>query len=105
MIDHQNAILVLDDGTEFHGKSFGVDGATTGEVVFNTAMTGYQEIITDPSYDSQIITFTNPHIGNTGINMQDTESKKIYCSGRRFWWNNMHMACIRFSKIINRNTY
>ena len=81
MIDHQNAILVLDDGTEFHGKSFGVDGASTGEVVFNTAMTGYQEIITDPSYDSQIITFTNPHIGNTGINMQDTESKKIYCSG------------------------
>ena len=81
MTDHQNAILVLDDGTEFHGKSFGVDGSTVGEVVFNTAMTGYQEIITDPSYDSQIITFTNPHIGNTGINMQDIESKKIHCSG------------------------
>ncbi|MEC9206058.1 MAG: glutamine-hydrolyzing carbamoyl-phosphate synthase small subunit [Pseudomonadota bacterium] len=81
MTSYQDAILLLDDGTEFHGKSFGAKGSTTGEVVFNTAMTGYQEIITDPSYDSQIITFTNPHIGNTGINLEDVESRKIYCSG------------------------
>ena len=81
MSSHHNAILMLDDGTEFHGKSFGAEGVSVGEVVFNTAMTGYQEIITDPSYDSQIITFTNPHIGNTGINLKDIESKKIYCSG------------------------
>lgn len=81
MNNHQDAILLLDDGTEFYGKSFGIEGITTGEVVFNTAMTGYQEVITDPSYDSQIITFTNPHIGNTGINIEDIESKKIYCSG------------------------
>ncbi len=81
MTDYQKAVLLLDDGTEFYGKSFGVHGVTTGEVVFNTSMTGYQEIITDPSYDSQIITFTNPHIGNTGINIQDIESKKIHCSG------------------------
>ena len=59
MSSHHNAILMLDDGTEFHGKSFGAEGVSVGEVVFNTAMTGYQEIITDPSYDSHIITFTN----------------------------------------------
>lgn len=81
MSNHHNAILVLDDGTEFRGKSFGIEGTAVGEVVFNTAMTGYQEVITDPSYDSQIITFTNPHIGNTGINLKDMESKKIHCSG------------------------
>jgi len=81
MNNHQDAVLLLDDGTEFYGKSFGIEGITTGEVVFNTAMTGYQEVITDPSYDSQIITFTNPHIGNTGINIEDIESKKIHCSG------------------------
>ena len=76
-----DAMLLLEDGTKFYGKSFGVEGFATGEVVFNTSMTGYQEIITDPSYDSQIITFTNPHIGNTGINVEDIESEKIYCSG------------------------
>ena len=76
-----DALLLLADGTYFYGKSIGIEGASVGEVVFNTSMTGYQEIITDPSYHSQIITFTNPHIGNTGINLEDLESKKIHASG------------------------
>ena len=76
-----DALLLLADGTSFYGKSIGIKGISVGEVVFNTSMTGYQEIITDPSYHSQIITFTNPHIGNTGINLEDLESKKIYSSG------------------------
>ena len=65
------AILALADGTKFRGTSIGIKGSTVGEVVFNTAMTGYQEILTDPSYTEQIITFTYPHIGNTGINLED----------------------------------
>jgi carbamoyl-phosphate synthase small subunit len=76
-----DALLLLADGTSFYGKSIGIKGISVGEVVFNTSMTGYQEIITDPSYHSQIITFTNPHIGNTGINLEDLESKKIHASG------------------------
>ena len=75
------SILLLEDGSIFRGQSLGVEGFAVGEVVFNTSMTGYQEIITDPSYDSQIITFTNPHIGNTGINHEDMESLKIHASG------------------------
>ena len=75
------SILLLEDGSTFRGQSIGVEGFAVGEVVFNTSMTGYQEIITDPSYDSQIITFTNPHIGNTGINHEDMESLKIHASG------------------------
>ena len=77
----RDALLLLADGTSFYGKSIGIKGISVGEVVFNTSMTGYQEIITDPSYHSQIITFTNPHIGNTGINPEDLESKKIHASG------------------------
>ena len=65
------AILALEDGTVFHGLSIGADGSTVGEVVFNTAMTGYQEILTDPSYAKQIVTLTYPHIGNTGVNGED----------------------------------
>lgn len=76
-----SAMLVLEDGTVFRGQSIGVSGQAVGEVVFNTAMTGYQEILTDPSYARQIITFTYPHIGNTGINPQDHESGKIYATG------------------------
>ena len=72
---------MLEDGSTFRGQSIGVEGFSVGEVVFNTSMTGYQEIITDPSYDSQIITFTNPHVGNTGINHEDMESLKIHASG------------------------
>ncbi len=75
------AILALQDGTVFHGTSIGADGQTIGEVVFNTAMTGYQEILTDPSYCRQIVTLTSPHIGNTGTNSEDMESNKIHASG------------------------
>ncbi|SET62469.1 carbamoyl-phosphate synthase small subunit [Nitrosomonas marina] len=71
------AILALADGTVFHGVSIGIEGITVGEVAFNTAMTGYQEILTDPSYCRQIITLTYPHIGNTGANSQDIESGRI----------------------------
>ncbi|HEY9098498.1 MAG TPA: glutamine-hydrolyzing carbamoyl-phosphate synthase small subunit [Thiobacillus sp.] len=77
----QPAILVLADGSVFHGLSIGADGTTTGEVVFNTAMTGYQEILTDPSYSRQIVTLTYPHIGNTGINPEDVESERIHAAG------------------------
>ena len=75
------AILALQDGTVFHGTSIGSEGQTIGEVVFNTAMTGYQEILTDPSYCRQIVTLTYPHIGNTGTNSDDMESAKIHASG------------------------
>lgn len=75
------AILALEDGTIFRGVSVGYDGKTIGEIVFNTAMTGYQEILTDPSYCRQIVTLTYPHIGNTGANSEDMESAKIYASG------------------------
>lgn len=75
------AILVLEDGSIFHGTSLGVAGITCGEVVFNTAMTGYQEILSDPSYTQQIINFTYPHIGNTGINPEDAESNRIWAAG------------------------
>ena len=75
------AILALQDGTIFEGKSIGINGITSGEVVFNTAMTGYQEILTDPSYCRQIITLTYPHIGNTGVNSEDEEATDIHASG------------------------
>jgi carbamoyl-phosphate synthase small subunit len=75
------AILALSDGTLFHGYSIGATGHTMGEVVFNTAMTGYQEILTDPSYCQQIVTLTYPHIGNTGINSEDNESDKCQVAG------------------------
>ena len=75
------AILALQDGTVFHGTSIGAEGQTIGEVVFNTAMTGYQEILTDPSYCRQIVTLTYPHIGNTGTNSEDMESDRIHASG------------------------
>ncbi|WP_428097248.1 glutamine-hydrolyzing carbamoyl-phosphate synthase small subunit [Candidatus Rariloculus sp.] len=75
------ALLVLEDGTQFHGTSVGAAGRTVGEVVFNTAMTGYQEILTDPSYFSQIVTLTYPHIGNVGTNSDDFESERIFAAG------------------------
>jgi carbamoyl-phosphate synthase small subunit len=75
------AILVLEDGSIFRGVSIGADGETIGEVVFNTAMTGYQEILTDPSYARQMVTLTYPHIGNTGINQEDQESNNIWAAG------------------------
>ena len=75
------AVLALADGTIFRGTSVGADGRTNGEVVFNTAMTGYQEILTDPSYCRQIVTLTYPHIGNTGTNSEDMESSAVHASG------------------------
>ncbi|MDD5240123.1 MAG: glutamine-hydrolyzing carbamoyl-phosphate synthase small subunit [Sulfuricella sp.] len=81
MPHHQTAILALADGTVFRGISIGASGHSVGEVVFNTAMTGYQEILTDPSYCRQIVTLTYPHIGNTGTNAEDEESAQVYASG------------------------
>jgi carbamoyl-phosphate synthase small subunit len=75
------ALLVLADGTVFRGRSIGAPGAAVGEVVFNTAMTGYQEILTDPSYCRQIVTLTYPHIGNTGVNDEDPESPRVHAEG------------------------
>jgi carbamoyl-phosphate synthase small subunit len=77
----QQAILALEDGTVFHGISIGAEGYASGEAVFNTALTGYQEILTDPSYARQIVTLTYPHIGNVGVNDEDEESSGIHASG------------------------
>ena len=79
------AILALADGTVFRGVSVGATGETVGEVVFNTAMTGYQEILTDPSYAGQLVTLTYPHIGNTGCNIEDAESGRI----QKVWANGL----------------
>ena len=87
------AVLALQDGTIFHGTSVGANGKTIGEVVFNTAMTGYQEILTDPSYCRQIVTLTYPHIGNTGTNGDDMESSRVHASG----------LVIRDSSMVNSN--
>ncbi|MEI8384627.1 MAG: glutamine-hydrolyzing carbamoyl-phosphate synthase small subunit [Nitrosomonadaceae bacterium] len=84
MSQRPHAVLALADGTIFRGTSIGAEGISVGEVVFNTAMTGYQEILTDPSYCRQIVTLTYPHIGNTGINQEDVESgetNKVYAAG------------------------
>ncbi|MCW8899646.1 MAG: glutamine-hydrolyzing carbamoyl-phosphate synthase small subunit [Gammaproteobacteria bacterium] len=75
------ALLALEDGTVFYGESIGVEGETVGEVVFNTAMTGYQEILTDPSYSRQIVTLTYPHIGNVGTTNEDAESTSVHSAG------------------------
>ncbi len=75
------ALLALADGSLFHGESIGIAGQRVGEVVFNTAMTGYQEILSDPSYCQQIVTLTYPHIGNVGVNAEDDESRKVFASG------------------------
>ena len=75
------ALLILEDGSTFYGKSIGADGLSAGEVVFNTSITGYQEILTDPSYARQLVTLTYPHIGNVGANTEDEESRGVFCSG------------------------
>jgi carbamoyl-phosphate synthase small subunit len=75
------AILVLEDGAAFHGRSFGADGEAFGEAVFNTAMAGYQEVLTDPSYTNQIVTMTAPHQGNYGVNLEDVESERVRVAG------------------------
>jgi len=79
--NHRPAILVLADGTVFKGSAIGSDGCSVGEVVFNTALTGYQEILTDPSYARQIVTLTYPHIGNVGVNREDSESTGVHVAG------------------------
>jgi carbamoyl-phosphate synthase small subunit len=78
---NHTALLALEDSSLFYGKSIGINGQTVGEVVFNTAITGYQEILTDPSYSQQIVTLTQPHIGNVGTNAEDEESSEIFASG------------------------
>src|SRR5580765_5851057 len=77
----QPAKLALEDGTVYTGQSFGAAGETAGEVVFNTSLSGYQEVLTDPSYRGQIVTMTYPHIGNTGVNDEDVESNKVFAAG------------------------
>jgi carbamoyl-phosphate synthase small subunit len=77
----ESAVLVLADGTVFRGRGVGAPGLAAGEVVFNTAITGYQEILTDPSYAGQIVTLTYPHIGNTGVNPEDEESHRVFAAG------------------------
>ena len=74
-------MLVLEDGRTFHGEAYGAVGETVGEAVFNTGMTGYQETLTDPSYHRQVVTMTAPHIGNTGVNDEDPESRRIWVAG------------------------
>ena len=81
MLSRTPAMLVLKDGTVFRGTSIGVEGLTVGEVVFNTAITGYQEILTDPSYSRQVVTLTYPHIGNCGANREDVESNQVFAAG------------------------
>ena len=81
MSQFKSALLALADGTLFHGVSIGADGSTIGEVVFNTAITGYQEILTDPSYYKQLVTLTYPHIGSVGVNAEDAESRQVFASG------------------------
>src|SRR5215472_1456661 len=81
MTNQDAALLVLADGTVFHGRSIGAAASAVGEVVFNTAMTGYQEILTDPSYCRQLVTLTYPHIGNTGVNDADRESARPMAAG------------------------
>src|ERR1700757_2082990 len=80
MTSQDAALLVLADGTVFRGRSIGARGFAAGEVVFNTAMTGYQEILTDPSYCRQIVTLTYPHIGNTGVNGEDEEADRVHAA-------------------------
>ena len=79
--DPQPAVLVLEDGRSFRGRSFGAVGSTTGEAVFSTGMTGYQETLTDPSYRGQVVVMTSPHVGNTGMNDEDPESRRIWVAG------------------------
>ncbi len=81
MSDDTTAVLVLEDGRSFRGRAYGATGETTGEIVFNTGMTGYQETLTDPSYHRQIVVMTAPHIGNTGVNDDDPESSRIWVAG------------------------
>jgi len=97
------AILMLKDGTVFHGSAIGAEGIVAGEVVFNTAMTGYQEILTDPSYCRQIVTLTYPHIGNTGANAEDVESEKIQAAGLVI--RDLPLLCSNFRATLTLGDY
>ena len=99
----QTAILALEDGAVFWGESIGSIGETVGEVVFNTAMTGYQEILTDPSYNQQIVALTYPHIGNTGINIVDEESSNVYAAGLII--RNLPLACSNWRSEMSLDNY
>ncbi|MCK5782398.1 MAG: carbamoyl phosphate synthase small subunit, partial [Flavobacteriales bacterium] len=91
--DRKKAILLLEDGTVFYGKSIGIDGTATGEICFNTGMTGYQEIFTDPSYFGQLLVATNAHIGNYGVNNDEVESDSMKIAG---------LICKNFSEDYSR---
>src|SRR6187397_1562289 len=90
---NKKAILILADGTIIYGKAFGKTGTTTGEICFNTGMTGYQEIFTDPSYFGQIVVMTNVHIGNYGVNKDEVESSSIKIAG---------LVCKSFNEVYSR---
>ncbi|MGO1851303.1 carbamoyl-phosphate synthase domain-containing protein, partial [Microbacterium sp.] len=81
LLDRDRAVLVLEDGSRYDGYAYGARGTTVGEVVFTTGMTGYQETLTDPSYAGQIVLQTAPHIGNTGVNSEDAESRRVWVAG------------------------
>lgn len=107
------AILLLADGRAFRGQSFGAKGETTGEVCFNTGMTGYQEIFTDPLYCGQIVTMTSPNIGNYGVNPEDVESDRIQVSGfvvkevteiPSNWWSTQSVGAYLREHNINRHS-
>ena len=87
-----NAILILEDGEEFYGFGIGAYGISSGEICFNTSITGYQEILTDPSYSGQIINFTFPHIGNVGANNEDFEAEKAWVKGEIFSAEESHSS-------------
>ena len=95
------AILVLADGTIFRGTAIGAEGSAVGEVVFNTAMTGYQEILTDPSYTEQLVTLTYPHIGNTGTNDEDEESDNVWAKGLIIRDNALKASNFRKQETLN----
>ena len=95
------AVLALEDGSLFFGKSIGVSGETIGEVVFNTAITGYQEILTDPSYSKQIVTLTYPHIGNVGTNAGDEEAAGVHAAGLVIRDSSMIMSNWRGEKSLH----
>ena len=96
------ACLVLSDGTIFYGMGFGKIGTTSAELCFNTSMTGYQEITTDPSYAGQLITFTFPHIGNTGVNIEDDEAIKSFAEGIIVKWDPTEPSNWRSQKSLQK---
>ncbi len=101
----KTAILALADGRVFRGRAFGAIGERSGEVVFNTAMTGYQEVLTDPSYKGQIVCMTYPEIGNVGINREDIESRRVYVEGfivRECWDASIELARRNAARKISR---